>query len=253
MTKPAPTTHDGPAADAGGFGIFARPGFALGLACALGAALALFAAMPEIDRAVSGWFHDAACAPATGCATFPAALDPVLATFRQFGHGLPLVVVAAALAFNPLRGLIKRTIVPHVSRMAAALALAMALGPGLIVNGILKAHAGRPRPRDTDLFGGLWPFTPAGDFSGACPANCSFVSGEAAGAGLLVCAIVLLPARWRPAGLLVLAPLTLAIALLRVAFGGHYLSDVVLGYGLSVLVFCLVALVFERRGLLRPA
>ena len=56
----------------------------------------------------------------------------------------------------------------------------------LLVNGLLKAYSGRPRPVDATLFGGDLGFVPAGDFSGACMANCSFVSGEAAAAGWLL-------------------------------------------------------------------
>jgi hypothetical protein len=61
----------------------------------------------------------------------------------------------------------------------------LGLSAGLMTNLILKSHSGRPRPRQTDLFGGSLEFMPAGSFNGACERNCSFVSGEASGAGWL--------------------------------------------------------------------
>ncbi|MEN9895310.1 MAG: hypothetical protein RIR97_1162, partial [Pseudomonadota bacterium] len=48
---------------------------------------------------------------------------------------------------------------------------------GLIVNLLLKAHSGRPRPVNTDLFGGTEMFMAAGSFGGSCQSNCSFISG----------------------------------------------------------------------------
>ena len=70
-----------------------------------------------------------------------------------------------------------------------------------------------------------------------CQSNCSFVSGEASSAAWLVAATVLIPARLR----LVLAPPVVLYALLlslnRLAFGGHFLSDIVLSWAISGLVF----------------
>src|SRR5690606_1953513 len=85
--------------------------------------------------------------------------------------------------------------------------LALALGPYILVNLLLKSFSGRPRPDETNLFAGDHTFMPAGSFAGQCDNNCSFVSGEAAGAGWVACLVPLLPARFRP----FLAPPILAI------------------------------------------
>ncbi|MGV8939764.1 MAG: phosphatase PAP2 family protein [Allorhizobium sp.] len=126
------------------------------------------------------------------------------------------------------------------ARDLALALIALILGPYLLVNVVLKSLSGRPRPYETDLFYGHLPFAPAGSFSGACTDNCSFVSGEAAGAGWFACLILLLPARWRP----ILGPPILCASLLtpglRLAFGGHFLSDVTLGWLSSVVIFCAV-------------
>ena len=113
------------------------------------------------------------------------------------------------------------------------------------MNLLLKSFSGRPRPHQTDLFGGDLSFMPAGSFGGQCENNCSFISGEAAGAGWLICLIPLLPHRLR----LVMAPGIIAVSVvtpaLRFSFGGHYLSDVMLGWLSSPVVFLLVVAVFE--------
>jgi membrane-associated phospholipid phosphatase len=48
--------------------------------------------------------------------------------------------------------------------------------------------------------------------------------------------VVLLPPRWRVAGLKVLFGLTLALSLNRIAAGGHFLSDVVIAWGMTLAV-----------------
>ena len=52
------------------------------------------------------------------------------------------------------------------------------LGPGLVVNGILKEHWGRARPRDVTQFGGDRRFTPALVIADQCERNCSFSAGH---------------------------------------------------------------------------
>jgi membrane-associated phospholipid phosphatase len=115
-----------------------------------------------------------------------------------------------------------------------------------VVNVLLKDHWGRPRPRATDLFGGVSPFVPAGEISHYCASNCSFVSGEAAGVFMLpLLALLALPSFRKPLFWLLTAFAALA-ALLRVAFGAHWLSDAMLG-GLSTwVVFAVLAAWIER-------
>jgi len=108
------------------------------------------------------------------------------------------------------------------------LILSLALGPGLLVNGVLKEHTGRPRPYFTEDFGGQWAFRPYYDFNGDCPTNCSFASGEASTAAWTLAPALLAPPTLRPYAVAAALLLTLATSLLRMFFGGHYLSDVTL-------------------------
>lgn len=221
------------------FRLWADPVLVLGLA-ALWVTLAIvFNGEPGIDQAASRlFFLQFPCPegwPRQVCGAFTLSASGFWTVVREIFHYAPAAaaaVVAALLASDLNAG--HRLSEPRPLYSATALA-AFAAGPGLLVNLLLKEHWGRPRPTATDLFGGDLPFVPAGQWSDACASNCSFVSGEASAVFWLICLIPLLPAPWRRLG----GPFIVAIAVftagLRVGFGGHYLSDVVLG-GLSTLV-----------------
>jgi lipid A 4'-phosphatase len=234
------------------FGLWADPVLLLAL-IALWIALAIvFNGEPEIDRAVSTAFFAAKpCAEgstALACGSFPIAANAFWSGLRGLFHYLPMaaaVVVAAVLASELARG---RGFGAPGARYAAVALMTFILGPGLLVNGFLKDYWGRPRPVSTDLFGGTLPFVPAGQWSDACPANCSFVSGEASSIFWLVCLVPLLPEPLRRPGAVVLAAIAVFTAGLRVAFGGHYLSDVVLGGLSTIIVFAALATLVEWRG-----
>lgn len=232
------------------FGVWADPVLLLALSGLWIALAIVFNGEPEIDRQVSeAFFRAQACTDGTAravCGIFPAGADAALRSIRQVFHYLPIaaaVVVAAGLAKELASG---RALSDPRPRVAATALAALVLGPGLLVNLLLKEHWGRPRPVATDLFGGPYPFVPAARWSDACPTNCSFVSGEASAIFWLFCLIPLLPAGYRRAGSLVIAAVAVFTSGLRVAFGGHYLSDVVLG-GLSTpIVFCGLAVLVGR-------
>lgn len=213
--------------------------------------LLVFYLRPEIDLAVAGAFFEPgpctdAHAPRTVCGSFPWSKDPFSVVVRKIFFYVPSASAVLLLAIL-LGSLVRRSAAYSAERLRQlGLALAaLLLGPYVLVNLLLKSFSGRPRPYQTDLFGGDLPFVPAGSFMGQCDNNCSFISGEAAGAGWVACLLLFLPAKLRP----LLAPPILVVALvtpaLRLAFGGHYLSDVVLGWLSSLVVFTAVFAVFE--------
>jgi len=238
------------------FGLWADPVFLLALT-ALWIALAIvFNGEPGIDRSVSAIFFRAeACASGAAtalCGVFPAAESLFWGAVRNLFHYLPMaaaIVVIAVLASELAAG---RGLSWPRTRYAALALAAFALGPGLLVNGILKDHWGRPRPVSTELYGGTLPFVPAGQWSDACPANCSFVSGEAASIFWLVCLIPLLPVAFRRIGAVAIVVASIFTAGLRVAFGGHYLSDVALGGLSTLIIFAALATLSEWLRRARP-
>lgn len=70
-------------------------------------------------------------------------------------------------------------------RQAAFIVLLALLGPGLVVNTLLKNQLGRPRPREVTEFGGEYPFVQPG-FPGTAGSNSSFPSGHASIAFFLI-------------------------------------------------------------------
>ncbi|WP_258161556.1 phosphatase PAP2 family protein [Rhizobium sp. TH2] len=190
-----------------------------------------FRNLPGLDLGVTTLFcRDVATSSGLLCEGFAARKSGVAAAFRSLFYWIPVLAPLALLANIAWTGLRSGCADRETLRSKAILIGGFLLGPVLIVNGLLKTFSGRPRPHETIEFGGTLPFAAAGDFSGACIANCSFVSGEAASAGWLICLLPLLKGRFRTVLAAVIIDISIATPLLRVAMGGHYPSDVALGW-----------------------
>ncbi len=121
-------------------------------------------------------------------------------------------------------------------RALTFLALTLALAPGLLTNVILKDNSHRPRPVQTQDMGGQWEFRPWYRFDGQCERNCSFVSGETASAFWTLAPALITPLTVRPVAIIAAIVFGAATGLLRVAFGGHYLSDTIFAGLLTILI-----------------
>lgn len=192
-------------------------------------AYVVFHLFPQVDLFVS-WLY------LSQEQLFWAERMPVLQLIR---HGIAALTVLLALVALALWGWF------GLRRRASSAALAVwrhvsvlyLLGPGLLVNELLKSYWGRARP--IHVFEQGLSFSPAFEVAGQCTRNCSFVSGEAAGSMAFFLAVIALVevfelrfgwpvwARWGVIG--IAAVLTLAGIWLRVMMGGHFLSDVVFG------------------------
>ena len=129
---------------------------------------------------------------------------------------------------------------------------AMALGPGMLVNLIIKPVWGRARPRQIAEFGGQMNFTPAWVVTNQCSWGCSFVSGEAAASAFLFVFAFVVPARWRPLAFWAALAVTLVISFVRIAAGGHFLSDTVIASLLIVLLLVILHAQLYHAALLGP-
>jgi lipid A 4'-phosphatase len=124
---------------------------------------------------------------------------------------------------------------------------ALAIGPGLVVNLILKDNWGRARPCDVIAFGGTSAFTPAFVISGECNNNCAFVSGHAA-MGFYFIAFGFLYRRHRSLIILLAIIYGAVVGLVRIFQGGHFLSDIVFAYFvIHALSAVLYWFMFERK------
>ena len=137
---------------------------------------------------------------------------------------------------------------------ALYVAAVFAIGPGLLTNTLLKDHSGRPRPVDVLQFRGSSVYVAPFAFDGACDHNCSFVAGDPSAAFALAAPALLLPACRRKWGIAAALGLGIAVGLLRMYQGGHFLSDVIFGAIFSLgTVLLLHWLMFRPDGTPRVA
>lgn len=202
-----------------------------------------FRGFPDVDIAVSAYFYRAGSG-------FPLAGDPALQHLRNINLMLPpLGVVAAIVALlAQLAGLWPAVLrrMPAPSRCLFVIAV-LGLGPGLLAR-LIKDGIGRARPREIFAFGGDQPFSLPWDVSHACTDNCSFISGEGASAAALMALPMLLPQAYRVGAYALVVPFALAVSISRIAFGAHFLSDVMIAWCLMLTLISLLWRLEERWG-----
>jgi lipid A 4'-phosphatase len=199
--------------------------------CAI--ALLVLAVHPDFDLDVARRFyvpphHFIADTPVGVVARYVAWIGPFVL--------LGLLVIAGAAAYA---GLWPARWAPR-PRSLLFIVLSFALSPGLFVYGTFKPLAHRPRPHSVVELGGPDAFRPFTRFDGACMHSCSFPSGETAGSLWTVAPASLLPLPWRGVAIGAALVFGAATGLLRIAFGGHFLSDV-LGAAFVTLLALLLA------------
>ncbi|WP_102106715.1 phosphatase PAP2 family protein [Oceaniglobus roseus] len=185
----------------------------------------LFLRFPQLDLAVSRHYFDAA----RGGFLYSHApvWEAVRAVLRasSYALGVGAILLCALGPRVPLWMRLPRRVTGFVAASYVA-------GPVVFVNLWMKRSSGRARPRNVTEFGGPDHYTPPFTFADQCHVNCSFVSAETAGMATLCLTLGLLIAprltgvrRWLfVAGL---AALVVFTGWLRIAFGGHFLSDTV--------------------------
>lgn len=178
----------------------------LALFCAAAVAAGVF---PQADLAVSGWFFQ----PGRGFLQ-----TPFFDAVHKFLPNLLMAASAAAAAVLLYKKKLAR-------KDAAFIAAVFAAGPGLLVNALLKEHYGRARPVQVEQFGGHAHFTSALQITDQCAHNCSFTAGDPSVGFALIAFALVLPQKRNGLTALALAA-GAALGLLRIAQGGHFLSDV---------------------------
>lgn len=142
--------------------------------------------------------------------------------------------VAAVVALYACNRLLKRRFCQVDGRRLLFVILVLIIGPGLIVNFTFKDNFGRARPRNVTEFGGTRHFTPAFTVSRECNTNCSFSSGDAAGAFFSLALALALSRRRRvfAAGL----ALGVLVSISRISSGAHFFSDTVTSFFVMLIV-----------------
>ncbi len=181
----------------------------------------LFFPFETIDRALAGLFY----VPGE---SFPARFSsPYHVGIRK---AVNVVITFAAVFLGA--GLLWRVFLGRrffgLSRQIVLyLVLALALGPGLLANGILKEHWGRARPSQIVEFGGDKIYSLPLAITDQCETNCSFVSGDAsAGFIFLALGFAARGRAYKIAGFAFGFGLGSLFGFTRIAQGGHFFSDV---------------------------
>lgn len=130
----------------------------------------------------------------------------------------------------------------------AFVALALALGPGLFVNGVFKEGFGRARPAQIVEFGGEKSFTPPFVIAKECKSNCSFVCGHASAGFFFVCVALVTRKEWQKRVFWGGVGLGSLLGVVRIVQGGHFLSDVIFSFvTVYVVGKVLYFVMFERK------
>lgn len=196
----------------------------------------VFGLFPAFDLRIARVFYEVSDSQHT---TFALRYAPVVEFLRNAGLWVSRLLIVPAVAAFAIKLILPRRKLLMSGRAIVFLMATMALGPGLLVNGVLKEHWGRYRPFDVTEFGGTGPFVAWWDPRGGCPTNCSFVSGDVSGVMWTVAPAALAPPQWRALAYGAALTLTGALAAIRVMQGGHFSSDVIFAGVFTFLVIWL--------------
>jgi membrane-associated phospholipid phosphatase len=158
--------------------------------------------------------------------TFALRFDTLAAIARDgamwvaWGLALPAIVAPLVKLVRPDRPL------PISGRAIIFLLVTLLLSAGVLTNLTFKSYWGRPRPIAVTQFNGDQQFVPWWDPRGACGRNCSFFSGEGATAFWTYAPAALAPPAWRPLAFAAATLFGAMTSVLRMAFGGHFFTDV---------------------------
>ena len=208
----------------------------------------LFTFVPQLDIWASNFFYqEGSHFPANELWFVKAIYDLT----PWFGRAMLLTAMVVSLIAIFVPSKISRR---HWRRACAMIAV-LVFGLGLLVHALLKDGMGRPRPRDLQIFAGATTYVPVFIHSQFCTSNCSFVSGHAA-VGFSLMSLGMFSVRrrrqfWLLAGLFSGG----VVGAVRIAQGGHFLSDVVFSFlaiWMSHLLVRSLWLRFRSRQLYKP-
>jgi membrane-associated PAP2 superfamily phosphatase len=196
-----------------------RTGLFIALALALLVGL-LFGLHPELDLKLAALFYD----PVSK--TFPLKLNTLAVIARDgamwiaWGLALPAIIALVVKLVRPDRPLLMS------GRAIVFLLITLFLSAGVLTNFTFKSYWGRPRPVVVTEFNGPQHFVPWWDPRGDCARNCSFFSGESATAFWTYAPAALTPPAWRALAYAAATLFGVLTSMLRMAFGGHFFTDV---------------------------
>ncbi len=193
----------------------------------------------DLDLRVAGMFY----APDGAEGPWPEESSPVWRLFYDAAPFLTIGLLGAGgwLLFRGVSNRHRRILGVY----GLFVILVVLIGPGLVVNAIMKEYSGRPRPRQLEQFGGHLEHVPPLTI-GEVGRGKSFPAGHAS-IGFSPCLFYFLLRRRRPwmARSILMGGIALGVTMGygRIAVGGHFVSDVlwsgfiVFGTGLALYYF----------------
>ena len=199
-----------------------RPSAIVLLPALLLSVCALPFALSDLDLTISARFFD----PETGSWPLDTRQPWLLLNMRGVYPGAMVAIGAIVALFGTIGN---RKLVRH-RRIPAYIMWATLIGPGIIINLILKGRWGRPRPIDTSDFGGTSDFERLLHFDPTSPGR-SFSSGHASMGFIFVSVgfALLAIGRRRSAIAVMIGSLLYGFFIggARIVSGAHYPSDVI--------------------------
>src|SRR5436190_8654408 len=211
------------------------------IALALSSVIALlFGIYPELDLKLAALFYDATSK------SFPLKLNTLAAIARDGAMWIAWAVAAPAI-LALLAELLRPDRPLWISgRAMVFLLVTLILSAGVLTNLTFKTYWGRPRPVVVTQFNGPDQFVAWWDPRGSCGRNCSFFSGEGATAFWTYAPAALTPPAWRPLAYAAATLFGVTTSVLRMAFGGHFFTDVAAA-GLVTFIVVWLAYAFIYR------
>jgi membrane-associated PAP2 superfamily phosphatase len=200
----------------------------------------LFGIFPELDLKLAALFYDSTRA------SFPLKQSELAAIARDGA-----MWIAWALALPALIAIVGKLVRPDrpmlvPGRAAVFLLVTILLSAVVLTNLTFKSYWGRPRPVVVTQFNGDSTFVPWWDPRGGCGRNCSFFSGEGATAFWTYAPAALAPPAWRPLAYAAATLFGVTTSVLRMAFGGHFFTDVAAaGLVTFIVVWLAYALIYR--------
>lgn len=127
----------------------------------------------------------------------------------------------------------------HFRRAALYILLVIMIGPGLVVNLIVKDHWGRPRPMHIKEFGGQFDYIPPVQLG--TTSDKSFVCGHCS-VGYSFFVLYFLAKNYKPLYFCLTLLLAWTLGITRMTSGGHFLSDIIWS---GLLVFLVAYLLYH--------
>ena len=206
---------------------------ALAIAVVVGVVFGLY---PQLDLMISAPFN----AMVRNGYNFSPRIYPSLLLARDVGLWVGTAVIVPVVAALVLKLLLPRRRLLLSGRAILFLMTTVALGPGLLANVVFKDHWDRPRPIEVTQFGGPLHFVAWWDPRGECDKNCSFVSGDVAGAFWTIAPAALVPLPWRALAYGAALTLGIGMAAARIMMGGHFFTDTVFAGVFTFLIIWVV-------------